>query len=226
MHNPKKVLVVAPHPDDESLGCGGTLLRHREKGDELHWLIVTGMSEAAGFDQDRIKKRAQEIDLVSARYGFSSVTQLGLAPAKLDTLPLSDVIGAIGKVVSTVKPQWVYVPYRNDAHSDHQVVFDAALSATKSFRYPFIERVLAYETLSETDFGFKPEDGGFRPNVYVNISAYLKEKLDVLDIFSSEMGEFPFPRSRKALSALAALRGVQSNAEAAEAFMLLKEINQ
>ncbi|EKE75429.1 LmbE family protein [Gallaecimonas xiamenensis 3-C-1] len=144
----------------------------------------------------------------------------------MDALPLGQLIGAISPVINRIAPQWVYVPYRNDAHSDHQVVFDAVMSATKSFRYPFIKRLMTYETLSETDFGLKPEDGGFRPNIYVDISQHLDKKLDILDIFSSEMGEFPFPRSRKALSALAALRGVQSNAEAAEAFMLLKEINQ
>ena len=97
------------------------------------------------------------------------------------------------------------------------------MSATKSFRYPFIKRVLAYETISETDFGMKPEDGGFRPNVYINISNYLDRKLEILDIFESEIDEFPFPRSRKAVSALAQLRGVQCNSNAAEAFMLIKE---
>jgi len=99
------------------------------------------------------------------------------------------------------------------------------MSSTKSFRYPFIKRVLVYETISETDFGMKPEDGGFRPNVFNNISDFLEEKLNILDIFESEMGDFPFPRSRIALTALSQLRGAQSNCEAAEAFMLIKEIN-
>ncbi|WP_035481383.1 PIG-L deacetylase family protein [Gallaecimonas xiamenensis] len=222
----KNVLVVAPHADDESLGCGGTLLRHRAEGDHIHWLIVTGMSEAYGYSPEQIAARKREIEKVADLYHFSSVTELGLPPAQLDALPLGQLIGAISPVINRIAPQWVYVPYRNDAHSDHQVVFDAVMSATKSFRYPFIKRLMTYETLSETDFGLKPEDGGFRPNIYVDISQHLDKKLDILDIFSSEMGEFPFPRSRKALSALAALRGVQSNAEAAEAFMLLKEINQ
>ena len=84
---------------------------------------------------------------------------------------------------------------------------------------------LVFETISETDFGMKPEDHGFRPNVFNNISHYLENKLDILDLFKSEIKDFPFPRSRKAIKALAQLRGVQSNCEAAEAFMLIKEIN-
>lgn len=220
----RDVLVVAPHADDESLGCGGTLLRHKADGDRIHWLMVTGMSRESGFSEERIATRQHEIESVSTRYKFSSVHQLQLSPAALDNLPLGTVIDGIGGVITKIRPQLVYSPYRNDAHSDHQVVFDAVMSSTKSFRYPFVKRVLAYETISETDFGFKPEDGGFRPNVFVDISPYLTEKLDILGIFESEMREFPFPRSRKALDALASLRGAQCNCHAAEAFMLIKEI--
>ena len=219
-----EILVIAPHADDESLGCGGTLLRHKSEGDNIHWLLVTGMSETNGFSKERIAIRQQEIDLVAEHYGFNYVNQLGLPPAALETLPIGKLIGGISDVINKIKPQIVYVPYRNDAHSDHELVFDAAMSATKSFRYPFIKRVLAYETISETDFGMKPEDGGFRPNVYINISSFMQKKLDILDIFESEMGEFPFPRSRKAIEALASIRGAQSNCHAAEAFMLLKEM--
>jgi LmbE family N-acetylglucosaminyl deacetylase len=221
----KIVLVVAPHADDESLGCGGTLLRHIEQGDEVHWLLVTGMTVESGFSEYQINQRAQEITQVTSLYGFSTVHELKLPPAALDTVPKSDVVVAISGVIKQVQPQVVYTVYRNDAHSDHEVVFDGVMSATKSFRYPCVKRILAYETISETDFGMKPEDGGFRPNVYFNISKYLERKLEILDVFSSEMGVFPFPRSRKALEALAALRGVQSSCDSAEAFMLLKEIN-
>ncbi|MFD2229732.1 PIG-L deacetylase family protein [Alkalimarinus sediminis] len=220
----KHILVIAPHADDETLGCGGALLRHRAEGCNVHWLLITGMTTKAGFNSEQILKRQEEIALAVTQYDFETVHQLNFPPAALETLPIGKVISGIANVVNLIKPDTVYVPYRNDAHSDHEVVFDAAMSATKSFRYPFIKRILAYETISETDFGMKPEDGGFRPNVYLDITPYLNKKLDILDVFESEVGEFPFPRSRKALEALAALRGVQSNCNAAEAFMLLKEI--
>lgn len=219
-----KVLVIAPHADDESLGCGGTLLRHSSEGDQIHWLLVTGMSKSSGFSEERIASRQQEIVTVAQYYGFNTTSQLGLPPAALETISLGSIIGGISETINKIKPDIIYVPYRNDAHSDHELVFDAAMSATKTFRYPFIKRVLAYETISETDFGLKPEDGGFRPNVYVDVADYMSRKLHILDVFESEMGEFPFPRSRKALEALATLRGAQSNCHAAEAFMLIKEI--
>ena len=220
-----KVLIVAPHADDESLGCGGTILRHISEGDEVHWLLVTGMSEASGFTENQIKAREEEIIQVHARYGLAERYELYLTPARLETLPKGEIVNAISTIIKRVEPEIVYTVYRNDAHSDHEIVFDAVMSSTKSFRYPFIKRVLVYETISETDFGMKPEDGGFRPNVFNNISDFLEEKLNILDIFESEMGDFPFPRSRKVLTALSQLRGAQSNCEAAEAFMLIKEIN-
>lgn len=220
----RKILFVAPHADDETLGCGGTILKYADSGYEVHWLLVTGMSEDTGFSNKQIAIRKEEIDKVKSLYNFNSVHQLGFPPAALETISKGSLIGAISAVVTDIQPDEVFTVYRNDAHSDHEIVYDAVMSATKSFRYPFIKRVLAYETISETDFGMKPEDGGFRPNVFINIEKYLDKKLDILEVFESEIGEFPFPRSRKALESLAYVRGAQSNTKAAEAFVLIKEI--
>jgi N-acetylglucosamine malate deacetylase 1 len=219
-----RIMIVAPHADDETLGCGGTILRFIAQGYEVHWLLVTGMSQVSGFSEQEIITRQNEINLAEKSYGFKAVHQLMLPPAQLDTIAIGQIVGAISHIISSVKPDQVFTAYRNDAHSDHQIVYDAVMSATKSFRYPFVKRVLAYETMSETNFGLKPEDGGFKPNVFVDIGPYLKTKLEILGIFSTELGQFPFPRSKKALEALAYIRGVQCNAEAAEAFMLIKEI--
>lgn len=220
----KTVLVVAPHADDETLGCGGTILKLVNQGYKVHWLLVTEMTLESGFSDEQIQARKTEIKLVSSVYGFAATHQLKLPSAKLETLSKSEVIGPISDVISQIKPELVFTVYRNDAHSDHEIVFDAVMSATKSFRYPFVKKILAYETISETDFGMKPEDGGFKPNVYINIEGHLQKKLDILEIFEFEVKDFPFPRSRKALEAQAYVRGSQCNAEAAEAFMLIKEI--
>ncbi|ACA85869.1 PIG-L deacetylase family protein [Shewanella woodyi] len=220
----KKVLVIAPHADDESLGCGGTILKHIDIGDEVHWLIVTGMSLDSGFSEEQINIRKDEIAKVGLLYKFKQVHELFLPPASLDCLPKKNIISAISSVIQSVEPELIYTAYRNDAHSDHEVVFDAITASSKTFRYPSIKRILAYETLSETDFGLKPEDGGFKPNVFVDISDFLEQKLNILDHFESEMSHFPFPRSRKAISSLSFVRGVQAGCESAEAFMLLKEI--
>lgn len=220
----KTVLIVAPHADDETLGCGGTILRYIKEGYAVHWLLVTGMSKEFGFTDEQINTRTLEINKVNNLYGFSGMYTLNFPPAALETVSKGELIGEISKVINTIKPDEVFTTYRNDAHSDHEIVYDAVMSCTKSFRYPFIKKVLAYETMSETDFGLKPEDGGFRPNIFINIEDFLNEKLDILEIFESEVGPFPFPRSRKSLESLAYVRGAQSNCNAAEAFFLIKEI--
>lgn len=217
------VLVVAPHPDDETLGCGATLLRHIADGDAVHWLIVTGITEAAGFSAERVVSRAKEIEEVGRQYGFASVQVLGLQTTRLDTMPMASLVVQIGAVFKAVEPNVVYLPYRGDAHTDHAAVFDATVACTKWFRYPSVRRVLIYETLSETDFNLNPDTGGFRPNVFVNVSRYIDRKVQIMKSFESEMGAFPFPRSERALRALAHLRGAASGFEASEAFMLIRE---
>lgn len=217
-----RTLVIAPHPDDEVLGCGGTLLRKKAEGSELGWLIVTGISEDAGWSTERVRKRAFEISRVSALIGFDRVYDLGLPTTKLDTIPMSDIVQRFSETFIDFEPQEVLVPHRGDVHSDHKVSFDATAACVKWFRHPFVERVLAYETLSETDLALDPSRA-FRPTVFVDISGFLEEKIKVMETYESEMGSFPFPRSAEAVRALATLRGATAGFTAAEAFELLRE---
>ena len=218
------VLVVAPHPDDETLGCGGSLLQHQSDGDAVHWLIVTDMLTEQGFDEAEVDKRQTEIERVASAYRFAGVHRLGLPTASLDQVPRRELVEAIGRVVGEVSPSVVYVPFRGDVHTDHSIVFDAAASCTKWFRYPSIRRVLCYETLSETDFGLEPNGARFNPNSFMDITAHLDRKIEIAKMYEREMGEFPFPRSEEALRSLALLRGAACGCAAAESFMLLKEI--
>lgn len=217
------ILCIAPHPDDETIGCGGTLLRYAASGAEVHWLVVTQMTPDL-FSADRMKRRRNENAAVAARYGFASVNMLGFGTTALDTLPMSQVIGSLSKVFDGLRPNTVFVPYRNDVHSDHSVVFDAAAACCKSFRYPSVKSVYAYETLSETEFGLRPDDSGFRPNLFVDISPFLDKKVEIMRLYEGEIKPFPFPRSEECIRAQALLRGAQAGVQAAEAFMILKEI--
>ncbi len=219
----KRHLVIAPHPDDETLGCGGTLLRSRAEGDEIYWLIVTGISEVDGFTSERVATRAKEIDRVADAYGFTETIQLDFSTAMLDAVPMGDIVSAIGRTVKRIEPTDIYLPNRRDAHSDHAVVFDAAISVSKWFRYSSVERVFAYETQSETDFDLSPDSPGFRPNVFVDISNTIERKIEIASIFESEFSAHPFPRSFESMRALATLRGAASGFKAAEAFMLLRQ---
>lgn len=219
-----KVLVIAPHPDDETLGCGGTILRHINAGDEVSWLIATEMQKAIGFSDDKIDQRRNQIQGVAKLYGFSSVFGLPFPTTRLDTIPLGDIVKAISDVFITAQPEVIYLPYRGDVHTDHKIIFDAAIACTKWFRYAYVKRILAYETLSETDFAVNPGDNGFRPNVYVDIENFMERKLKIMQSYMGEIGEFPFPRSDDAILSLAKVRGACAGFKAAEAFMLIKEI--
>jgi LmbE family N-acetylglucosaminyl deacetylase len=218
------IVAVAPHPDDETYGCGGTILRHKEKGDAIHWLIMTSMLEKSGYSSDQILKREREIKTVADMYGFQSTHLLHFPPARLDQVALQDMITAIGNVFHEIKPNIVYLPYRADVHSDHRITFDAVMACTKWFRFQSIKKVLAYEALSETDFNLNPNVASFTPNFFVNINNYLDKKITIANIFESEKGAFPFPRSDQAIKSLAHFRGSLAGYSAAEAFILLREI--
>jgi LmbE family N-acetylglucosaminyl deacetylase len=218
------ILVVAPHPDDETLGCGGTLLRHRAAGDRVHWLLMTAMKKESGYGASDIARRRKEIAAVAKRYGFSGTHELNFATSRLDELPMRELVDAVGAVVRKVAPACLYLPHPGDVHSDHRVAFEATAACAKWFRFPSVKAVLAYETLSETEFSIDPGAAPFRPQRYVDISAQLEKKLEIMALYASELRAFPFPRSEQAVRALAALRGSAAGVNAAEAFMVLKEI--
>jgi N-acetylglucosamine malate deacetylase 1 len=218
------IVVVAPHPDDETLGCGGVLLRHKAEGDEIHWLIMTSMNVDAGYNNERIDSRASEIKKVSEAYGFSSAHQAKFLTTELDTLPKKDLVNEVSRYFNSVKPDTVYVPFYNDIHSDHRAVFEAVSACTKSFRYPFLHRVRAYETLSETEFCIEQGHAGFQPNLWIDITGYIDQKIEIMNIYQGEMNEHPFPRSEQNIRALSLFRGARVGVENAESFMSLLEI--
>lgn len=215
-----KILVLAAHPDDETLGCGGTLLKHKAAGDSTHWLIATTISEEHGY----YKTREQEIERVNQLYDFDSVHNLRLKTMQVDEYSMTDLIGKISAVIQEVQPNIIYLPFKSDVHSDHRKLFEAAFSCTKSFRYPFIKKIYMMETLSETEFAPSTKEDSFVPNVFVDITPYIEKKLEIMRVFSSEIGEHPFPRSERNIRALATLRGATAGCEYAESFMLLKKI--
>ena len=221
-----KVLAIAVHPDDETLGCGGTLLKHKAHGDEIYWLIVTSIKGYEnwdlGFSEEQIRKREREIEKVSQVYKFNRVFELEFPTMRLDEVSMSELISKISNVFKEIKPNVIYLPFKNDVHSDHRKVFEAVYSCTKIFRYPFIKKILMMETLSETDFA--DITNSFIPNVFVDISKFLNKKLKIMKIYESEIGKHPFPRSLETMEALAKVRGAQAGYKYAESFMLLKEI--
>ncbi|MDQ7822773.1 MAG: PIG-L deacetylase family protein [Candidatus Eremiobacteraeota bacterium] len=220
----RKVLVVAVHPDDETLACGGTLLRHKSMGDEVYWLIITEMTKGKGFQEHTIRKRQKEIKRVAEHYGFAKTFQMNIPTACLDQVPLSVLVEKITSILHSLEPEVLYLPFANDVHSDHRIVFQASQSCVKAFRSPFLRTVLMMETISETDNVLDPRGTCFCPNYFVDITEFLDVKVRIMNIYKGETGKHPFPRNSEVLKALALLRGAQAFCRYAEGFMLIKQI--
>ena len=221
-----KVIIISAHPDDETLGAGGTILKHKKNGDEVHWVIVTDVFEREGFSYERVLSRKQEIEKVSKLYSFNSVNNLGYPTMKLNDTILFELVNKISSIFQELEPDTIYVMNRSDAHSDHRIVFDAVMSCTKSFRYPYVKKVLMYECISETEFAPILPERVFQPNYFVDISDFLNKKIEIMKIFDSELGEHPFPRSIKNIEALATFRGATIGVNYAEAFQMIKFIDK
>lgn len=217
-----KIMIISPHPDDETLGAGGTILRYKSEGHQIYWLNVTSVERGTGWSEEFIKKREKQISSICEFYHFDKFTDLKYEPTTLDSVSKSQLIGKIGECLDDFKPEWIILPDGNDAHSDHRVVYECCLACSKVFRRPYIKRITTMEIISETDFG-KP-DNPFTPNLFVDISEYMDKKLDALIIYDTEIQERPFPRNMEAVKALGILRGGMAGCMFAEAFKIIKEI--
>lgn len=222
----ERVIVISAHPDDEVLGAGGTILKHISKGDEVYWLITTNISKEQGFSKERVASRQEEIKEVEKQLGIKKTFLLDYPTMTLSSSSLIKMVPEISEIFNEVKPEVIYCLNRSDAHSDHRITFDAVMACTKSFRYPYVKKVLMYECLSETEFAPALPEKAFIPNYYVDISEYMKKKLEIMNIYASELGEHPFPRSERNIEALAVYRGASVGVEYAEAFQLIKFIDK
>lgn len=217
------VLVVSPHPDDETIGAAGLILKHKDQGDKVFWLNVTDAETSHGWSEDFVNKRKKQIERVKAFYSFDGFFNLQFPPAELDDIKRGKIISAISVVINEVKPELIVLPHPEDAHSDHKIVFESCMACSKSFRYPFIKKVITMEILSETDFSKTGE--AFSPNYFVDISDFIEKKLEACQIYDTEIGIPPFPRSIESMKALALLRGGMAGCMYAEAYRIIKEID-
>ena len=216
------VLVVAPHPDDEILGCGGVMARHVAQGDIVNVLVATrGMPEV--FPVQEIEEGRRELRKAHDLLGIAHTTFLDFPAPALDTVPGYKLADAIGNVVGSLKPSVVYLPHLGDIHVDHRAVAEATLVATRPINNCSVRRLLCYETLSETEWGC-PGHEVFAPTVFADISEHLTIKLEAIKCYQSQLKQPPHPRSLEAVELLARLRGATVGLPAAEAFMLLREI--
>ncbi|NJN56161.1 MAG: PIG-L family deacetylase [Leptolyngbyaceae cyanobacterium SL_5_9] len=218
-----RVLVVAPHPDDEILGCGGTIARHTAQGDEVQVLIMTrGAPDVYPLDDEEDIRR--EAKAAHATLGVSKTHFLDFPAPKLDTIPGYQLADAIATIIRQYQPQIIYSPHRGDVHLDHQKVYLATLVAARPVNQCPVRQLLCYETLSETEWAPPASDTAFVPTVFINITDYLDLKLKAMHCYQSELQHTPHPRSLQAIETLAKQRGSTVSLLAAEAFMLVRQI--
>ena len=150
----KKYLIVAPHPDDETLGAGGLILRKKEEGNKVFVLNMTHMDITYGYSEEKVNQRNIEIEKMIKAYNLDGYFNLKLKPSGINEYTEGELIEKISKVIYEIKPNIIILPYNVDVHSDHRITFDLCYSCTKNFRYPFIKKILMMVIISETDFSF------------------------------------------------------------------------
>ncbi len=218
------ILVVAPHPDDEVLGVGGTIARLSHEGNNVNVVIVT-KGEPPMFDEALIERGRQEARDAHQLLGVHDTLFLeGFPAAKLDIVPHHKLNNALKDIVERIRPNVIFVPFYGDIHIDHRLVFESMLVAIRPNRGNFIRAVFAYETLSETNWNAPFLTPGFMPNTYFNITDYLDNKIEAMNAYKSCLKDFPHERSIGSIISLAKLRGSTIGCNAAEAFVLIRAI--
>jgi len=221
----RRVAVVAAHPDDEVLGCGGTIARHAAEGDEVHVLIVAEGATSRGKTRDRAASSDALSQLGASAHranqllGTAKLELLEFADNRLDGVDLLDVVKAVESFLNKCKPQTVYTHWPSDLNVDHRVVSEAVQTACRPIPESIQEQILFFEVPSSTEWRLGA-GRTFEPNYFVDISATLELKRSALAAYGSEMRPWPHSRSLEALQSLARWRGASVGMEAAEAFVL------
>lgn len=217
------VLVIAPHPDDEILGVGGTIAKRVTQGHKVYVCVVTKAGEPL-FREELVEQTRGECRKADQLLGVRETFFLDFPAVRLEEVPRFKLNEGLSQAVQSVKPDEVYIPHRGDMQLDHKMIVDAVMVALRPKYEHVVRRVYAYETLSETGWDIPNTVNEFIPTVYEDISDTLVKKLEAMNVFQSQLAEFPAARSLGAVEALARYRGATVQVQAAEAFSLIREI--
>lgn len=215
------MLIVAPHPDDETLGAGGTAAKLSAEGHHVSVLVVSGHLPPL-YPKKAYDRTVREASNAFAILGISDSTFLEIPATFLGNEPVHVLNERIGAVIRATRPHVVLCNYP-DRHIDHRLIFDSVMVATRPVGVGTeIELLAAYETLSETHWNAPHVEPNFVPNWVVDISAFVEKKLRALESYESQILPFPGPRSVDAVEALAKFRGTQAGFGFGEAFQILR----
>ncbi len=212
-----KVLVIAAHPDDEILGLGGTLLKHKENGDDIYICMVTKAYEPE-WSKEYIENKQKESKEVDKALGTKKRIYCNFPTVKLNTIPSGEFGKKIMDIVNEVEPDIVYTHYEHDLNADHGIIFNAVMVATRPLKKKKM-KVICFETMSSSEWNNKE----FVPNYYVDITKYIDKKVELFSKYKSEVKEYPHPRSKEGIRIWANWRGIRMCTEYAEAFHIVRE---
>ena len=224
------ILIVAAHPDDEVLGCGGSIAKWSKKGHKVHVLIMAEGATSRNSQRDRNASKkelsilAQSANNAGEILGVETVNLLDYPDNRMDSVDLIEVVKSIENYIENIKPEVIATHHFGDLNIDHQIVHSAVMTASRPQPEHVVKRILCFETQSSTEWQSPSHKQVFIPNWFEDISSTLEIKIKALDAYKSEMNSFPHSRSIKAIEYLAKLRGSIVGKNAAEAFMLMREI--
>lgn len=218
------VMVVAAHPDDEVLGCGGAIAKHSAQGDEVHVVFLADgeTSRLSATEQDQLD-REQAAKKAGGILGVKSHHFLKLPDNRLDSLPLLEVIRPLEDRINSIKPAIVYTHHAGDLNVDHRAAYQSVLTACRPQPYASVKQIFTFEVLSSTEWSGSDMQP-FVPNTYMDISRYLEQKLDALNAYKKEMKPAPNSRCVAHVKSLALHRGYTVGMNFAESFMLIRNI--
>jgi len=216
-----KVLIVATHYDDETYGCGGTIQKLKNLGKKVYLLVISDPSGYV-FNKKKLSTRYSEIKKIKNFYKFNKIFELNYPASQLYKIDKTKFINDTKKLINLIKPDTIILNHYNDAHSDHREVFENMRYLMKPFRFNFIKNIFLMETLSETDQGLVLVTDTFKPNLYVDISNFIKLKIKAVKIYKSQILHSPSSRNIDTVRSLSRLRGGQSGYKFAEAFQILR----
>ena len=225
-----KVLVVAAHPDDEVLGCGGTIAKHCENGDEVNVIILAEGLTSRDEKRNRNAK-VKELNLLKKQsieankiLGVKDLKFFDFPDNRMDSVDLLDVVKVVENCIKKFKSSIIYTHHSGDVNIDHRIIHDAVVAACRPIPNHSVKNLLFFEVASSTEWQVNNSYSSFVPNWFVDISQTLDLKLKALEKYKSEMRDFPHARSLQALEYLAKWRGVSVGVAAAESFMLGRKL--
>ena len=227
MKDIKKLLVIAAHPDDELLGCGGSIAKYINNG-VLVKVLFLGEGSTARYDDPSCKEAKAAIALRNSRavkaLGVIGVTDFefyNLPCGRFDQIPIIEINKIIESVIRQFNPDTVFTHSEGDSNNDHKIVYRASIVATRPCGENIVNRLFCYEVLSSSEWSYT---SAFLPNYFISLTeSQLRAKWSALECYETEMREFPFPRSWEGVKNLAVKRGMQAGIEFAEAFQLVRE---